>query len=139
MSIKTKYGTAIIGSGGYYEIKSRKEGNRGKKLHRLIWEDFYGCKIPDGYVIHHRNHIKTDNCVLNLQLMHNSDHSKLHSNGENNSNYKPYATVVKKGFDRNGKQRYGINFNGKEMWAMIDKKKLVDRFCAEYPLEIIKR
>lgn len=139
--IHTKFGTATIVK-GYYVIKTRKEGNHNKFLHRLIWEDFYDCEVPKGYVIHHRNHIKTDNCILNLQLMRHSDHNTLHNTGntgEKNHNYKPYATIMKKGFNRSGSQRYAINFNGKEMWVMTDKKKLINRFCAEYPLEIIKR
>lgn len=144
--LHTKFGKAKIydKGDGYYMIISKKEGNDKRKLHHLIWEDFYGCKIPEGYDIHHRNFNKLDNCILNLQLMRHGDHMSLHMSnrnhkGENNPNYKPYTTVVKKGFNKSGKQKYGIYFNGKEMWAMTDKKKLIDRFCAEYPLEIIKK
>ncbi len=139
--LHTKYGTATIDN-GYYRIKTRKEKNHNKFLHHLIWEDFYGCKVPDGYDIHHKNGNKLDNCILNLQLMRHSKHTKLHNGdqkGKNNRNYKPYATVVKKGFSNSGKQKYGINFDDKQMWAMQDKKKLINRFCAKYPLEIIKK
>lgn len=52
----------------------------------LIWEDFYGCKIPNGYVIHHKNKNKLDNCVLNLQLMRKTDHDKLHKSEGNHPN-----------------------------------------------------
>ncbi len=34
--IETKYGKANINNKGYYQIVSSKEGNFGKKLHRLI-------------------------------------------------------------------------------------------------------
>lgn len=86
-TLHTKWGTAKV-SEGYYRITSKKEGNHNKFLHRLIWEDFYNCKVPEGYVIHHRNHIKTDNCILNLQLMRNKDHCILHNpKGENHRNY----------------------------------------------------
>lgn len=85
--MKTKWGNAILTKQGYYQISERKCGYHNKMLHRLIWEDFYGCEVPEGYVIHHRNHIKTDNCILNLQLMRVSDHRKLHMCGENNPNY----------------------------------------------------
>lgn len=81
--LHTPWGNARINSEGYYRITSKKEDNYKKFLHRLIWEDFYGCKIPDGYIIHHKNGNKLDNCILNLQLMRNSDHSKLHNSGEN--------------------------------------------------------
>lgn len=139
--MKTRYGNAKIYN-DYYIITSRKEGNHSKFLHRLIWEDFWRTEVPEGYVIHHRDHNHLNNCILNLQLMRWEDHSILHigdQKGKNNLNYKPYATVIKKGFNSSGKQRYGIYFNGKEMWAMPDKKKLIDRFCAEYPFEIIKK
>ena len=85
--MKTKYGNANIKSNGYYWITSTKEGNYGKYLHRLIWEDFYDCKVPEGYNIHHKNHNKLDNCILNLQLINASEHIKLHMTGENNHNY----------------------------------------------------
>lgn len=84
--LHTKFGTAIINN-GYYTISSIKEGNRAKRLHRLIWADFYGCEIPKGYVIHHKNGIKTDNCILNLQLMRDSDHKSFHNAGENHNFY----------------------------------------------------
>lgn len=60
-SIITKFGIATLDDNGYYWITSRKEGNHLKFLHRLIWEDFYGFKIPKGFHIHHKNGIKTDN------------------------------------------------------------------------------
>jgi len=84
--MKTKYGTARINKEGYYWITSRKEGNNGKRLHRLIWEDFYNTEVPKGYVIHHRNFNKLDNCILNLQLMKKGEHIKLHHIDKNVSN-----------------------------------------------------
>jgi hypothetical protein len=80
--LHTKFGTAKIGKNGYYLITSGKEGNNTKYLHRLIWEDFYGCEIPKGYVIHHKNGNKLDNCILNLQLMRKADHDKIHNTGK---------------------------------------------------------
>ena len=84
--LHTKWGKAKIFQGRYM-ITSRKEGNHNKLLHRLIWEDFYGCEVPKGYHIHHRDHNPLNNCILNLQLMCESEHHKLHMVGENNPNY----------------------------------------------------
>ncbi len=81
--LNTKFGTARLNKDGYYFITSRKEGNHLKSLHRLLWEDFYGFKIPKGYHIHHKNGIKTDNCILNLQLVREYDHYLIHNFGEN--------------------------------------------------------
>ena len=86
-TLHTKWGTAKIGNQGYYCITSRKEGNNMKLLHRLIWEDFYGCEVPKGYVVHHKNEDKLCNCILNLQLISVSEHMKSHNTGENNPFY----------------------------------------------------
>lgn len=85
-SISTKFGKAYIAPEGYYVIYTRNE-NRTKKLHRLIWEDFYGCEIPKGYVIHHKDGNKLNNCILNLQLLSDSEHKSLHKIGENHPFY----------------------------------------------------
>lgn len=80
-TIKTKYGTASLNDYGYYRIHSNEKGNRGKYLHRLIFEDFYG-EIPKGFFIHHKNGNPKDNCILNLQMLRNKDHSALHKPSE---------------------------------------------------------
>lgn len=36
--VVTVFGNGRINSNGYYQIGTRKEGNKGKLLHRLIWE-----------------------------------------------------------------------------------------------------
>jgi len=87
-TLSTKFGTAKINKRiGYYQITSVKEGNDCKYLHRLIFEDFYNMTIPKGYIIHHKNGNKLDNCILNLQLMKRSEHMKMHNTGENHYNY----------------------------------------------------
>ena len=83
--MKTKYGSTYIKE-GYHRISSKKEGNKGKYLHRVIFEDFYG-EIPEGYVVHHKDGDKTNNCIMNLQLMKRSDHVSLHESGENHHFY----------------------------------------------------
>ena len=80
-TIKTKFGNASLSDHGYYRIHSNEKGNRGKYLHRLIFEDFYG-EIPSGFYIHHKNGNPLDNCILNLQLMRNKDHSAFHKPSE---------------------------------------------------------
>ena len=83
--IKTPFGKAKIDSDGYYRITHGKYNN--KMLHRLLFEKFYNFKIPQGYIIHHKNEIKTDNCILNLQLMKRSYHQSHHNKGSKNSMY----------------------------------------------------
>ena len=67
-AIKTKYGNANLNKWGYYAITSRKEGNHGKLLHRVIFEDFYNIKLdeefPEGIHIHHIDEDKTNNEII---------------------------------------------------------------------------
>ena len=84
--MKSKFGNVKLNSKGYFIVTSGKEGNNGKFLHRLIWEDFYGYEMPEGYVVHHKNGDSADNCILNLQLMRKKEHSRLHRLGKPLSN-----------------------------------------------------
>lgn len=80
--MKTKFGTATLNNHGYYRIISGKEGNNGRLLHRLIWEDWYGKPVPKGCQIHHLNEIKTDNRIQNLQCVERSAHMRFHKGNE---------------------------------------------------------
>lgn len=148
--LHTKFGTAKIGKNGRYKITSRKEGNGGKLLHRLIFENFYG-EIPEGFDIHHINGVKTDNCILNLQLIEHGQHSSLHhenkivtketrmkmsewQKGEKNHLWKNYARIVKDGFNR-GKKQYQLKFNGKILKRSIDLHFLIKWFNNNHPTE----
>lgn len=53
--------------------------HKGKRLHRAVWQYFYG-EIPEGYHVHHINGNKTDNRIENLQLKLESEHLSYHSN-----------------------------------------------------------
>lgn len=81
-TIETKYGTANIGPDGYYRITSYKEGNHSKKLHRLIFEDFYQIKLPSNMVIHHEDENKLNNEMWNLVPMTHEEHAIIHHKGK---------------------------------------------------------
>ena len=82
--LHTEFGRAMINNEGYYRITSSYEGNRGKLLHRLIWEKWYG-KIPPQTHIHHIDKNPLNNCIWNLDSINDSEHSKLHNIGNNHS------------------------------------------------------
>lgn len=82
MSIKTKFGTANIRNDGYYIITSNKEGNNGKLLHRLIYEDFYNIELHSDIVIHHKDENKLNNEISNLIPMTKTEHMKHHRIGK---------------------------------------------------------
>ena len=44
------------------------------KEHILAWEEAQGKPLPDGWVVHHLNGIKNDNCPENLAAMPNGNH-----------------------------------------------------------------
>lgn len=68
----TKYGLVHKDHQGYWYTGDNK------RLHRLIWEDFYGQKIPDGFEIHHIDMDRENNNISNLMLLSREDHIKLH-------------------------------------------------------------
>lgn len=141
----TKWGVARSYNGQHYKITSRKEGHKGENLHRLIWESYYG-EIPDGFVIHHKNGIKTDNRISNLEMVEDSKHRSFHFKGKDNSgknnpmygNIHEYAKIIKNGHLR-GQQYYSVYYNKKVLKSSNDPQKLLDWFLSNHPLEIIKR
>lgn len=46
-------------------------------MHRYVWE-FYNCKIPKGYHVHHIDGNKANNDISNLQLLKGTEHHTLH-------------------------------------------------------------
>lgn len=104
--MKTKFGNASLSSHGYYIISSNEKGNARKMLHRLIYESNYG-EIPDGYVVHHKDGNKTNNCIMNLELMEHGEHSAFHHIGrlKKTKNSTQYFNVYKSK-SGNCKQRF---------------------------------
>lgn len=80
--IQTKYGTAKISRDGYFRIISGEEGNYGKHLHRLIFEDFYKIKLPKHIQIHHDDGDKLNNNIWNLIPLSRNEHTWLHNKGK---------------------------------------------------------
>lgn len=67
-----------------YDIKQVPRYSRvrvdGKSAmeHRAIMENILGHKIPDGYVVHHKDHNVRNNDPANLVLLTEEEHQKLH-------------------------------------------------------------
>lgn len=74
--VNTKLGTVYENNKGYYRLS----GNQ--LLHHKVWEDFYGQKVPEGYVIHHRDENPHNNSIKNLQLMTVEEHLSHHHKGK---------------------------------------------------------
>lgn len=54
---------------------------RGKYVyeHQLVWWLHTGELIPEGYLIHHKNHNKRDNRFENLEKKKKAEHSREHN------------------------------------------------------------
>lgn len=59
---------------GYIEVS---DGRNTYRAHRMIWQHVNG-QIPDGMEINHKNGIKTDNRIENLELVTKSENA-LHA------------------------------------------------------------
>ena len=79
--MKTKWGNAEINTGGHYQIISRKEGNHGKLLHRLVFEDYHDCVLDENDVFHHIDGDKLNNHPSNLTCMSRKAHTLIHHKG----------------------------------------------------------
>jgi len=78
-TIQTKYGNASIDAQGYYVIHSNEKGNKGKKLHRLIFEDYHKVTLLPGVDIHHNDGNRINNKIENLAAIPHSKHSSIHT------------------------------------------------------------
>lgn len=99
--LKTKFGNAKLNEWGYYKITSRKEGNHGKLLHRLIFEDFYKINLDEEFEdkvhIHHIDENKTNNEIWNLEPISVSEHMSFHNSKEKHHMWKkPFTEEMKK-------------------------------------------
>jgi hypothetical protein len=73
-----------VNAGGYIEIyypepHHRRQDQGGTYYvleHILVWEKAHNKPLPDGYVIHHLNGIKTDNRPENLTAVKVKDHKR---------------------------------------------------------------
>lgn len=80
MVIKTEYGNVRLHN-GYWEVCGGGNPNRSKMLHRLIYEDYYGVRLPPNIIVHHIDGDKTNNSIENLKAIGWKEHSSIHGKG----------------------------------------------------------
>lgn len=71
---------------GYVEILKHEHpkcDHKGYVLeHRVVWEEYHkACLLPWAHV-HHKNNIRTDNQIENLEAMTKGQHIAVHSKGK---------------------------------------------------------
>lgn len=68
-----------ISHGGYRVIRA---SGKPEYLHRFIMQNHLGRKLLTSEHVHHKNGVKTDNRVENLEIMTNSEHWKISHTGK---------------------------------------------------------
>lgn len=80
--VKEKILKPLINRNGYYQVDLCKQSIKKTYLvHRLVWEAFNG-QIPENMQVNHINEIKSDNRLLNLNLMTAKENSNWGTRNE---------------------------------------------------------
>ena len=74
-----KYGPYKSGDGHlFYVYVNADRSRKSVWAHREIMEQHIGRKLESHEIVHHRNEIKDDNEITNLEITNQSDHSRHH-------------------------------------------------------------
>ena len=97
-TINTPWGLANVGGHGYYAITTSIEGNCGKLLHRLIYEDYHKCTLLKQGIVHHKDGNRLNNSIENLELISRAEHNQVHKikNRESYINMEEYWEITNK-------------------------------------------
>lgn len=121
ITINTKFGKAKLDKHGYYMLNLYQKG-KSRLLHRRIWEEFYNKKIPEGYVIHHKNGNKSDNHIQNLQCCSLINHQKFHGKKKGYTLSEKFKKERSERYSGNGNPMYNRKRSRDEMKGCITAK-----------------
>jgi hypothetical protein len=65
-------------AGKRYYLCGRYFQRSGRRLHVAVWEAANG-PVPQGHAVHHRDHVKVNNALANLELLARSAHVAHHN------------------------------------------------------------
>lgn len=64
---------------GYVAVTRIGSGSKHDLEHKIVMEKHLKRKLTKSEVVHHINHVKSDNRIENLMVMTRSEHSRLHA------------------------------------------------------------
>ena len=77
---------------GYYRT-SHTKGD--KLLHVQMYQDYWDCIIPKGFVVHHKDNNNENNTIDNYFLLTRAGHQRWHSKGNQNQLGKKHSEETK--------------------------------------------
>lgn len=113
----TPWGRAKKSSTGRYHIINGE--NNKKQVHTLIWESFYGKKIPKDYDLHHQDTNYLNNAIQNLQCVQHSKHVSFHSKGENHPMWGKHHSEESKKKMSESRKKYNLWDGGTVFYSKI--------------------
>lgn len=69
----------------YHPEHPRSDARGYVFAHIVAYEKYHKTSVPEGFVVHHINEIKTDNSPQNLALVSRKDHTVMHHLGKKRS------------------------------------------------------
>lgn len=71
----------LMGTRKYYlsQYTKRKDKKRAQGLHVAIYEFYSGKKVPEGFIVHHKDHDSFNNDFSNLECISREQHLKMHA------------------------------------------------------------
>lgn len=92
------------GWAGYMQVRIKFDDGRevSKTVHRLVYEAFCG-KILNGMVINHKDEVKTNNSLSNLEMISRADNIRYGNRGKRQSESRKNGTSLIKEYNKKRK------------------------------------
>jgi len=107
---------------GGYERLSNKDGDR-VLTHHMVETYTVKKKLPEGWGVHHKNEIKTDNSPSNLERMALSEHSREHTYKRHNTDV-DYHKKVRRGLNQFNNSKEGREKHRKAIKKTMEEGKI---------------